>query len=255
MTSSMRHTLPLMPRLPRADLAVLGAVVLGLATRASLEHRAGRLTGTAPSADAALRRLLHSGGLSYLQLDARQLQLPSLEPGGAVGHRELCDEEHVARRKLQARLQLRAIGVALRVAGRLEQRLAREHTELDLLHHLDDAGPRAHLANEAQLLASPPPPATASGLNQLATRTLNGGVWLGDARWQARWEEEVAREDMLIELLVEGGGTRKRASKSCGADFSTVLRGERGEHRSAERIQEGLCRAVWKLRGAGWDHV
>ena len=51
------------------------AVVLALVTRASLKQRAGRLTGTAPSADAALTRLtrLHSGALSYLQLDARQL--------------------------------------------------------------------------------------------------------------------------------------------------------------------------------------
>ena len=81
------------------------------------------------------------------------------------------------------------------------------------------------------------------------------GCGFGDARWQARWEEEVAREDMLIELLVEGGGTRKCAPKSCGADFSTVLRGERGEHGSAERIQKCFCGARWKLRGAGWDHV
>ena len=65
----------------------------------------------------------------------------------------------------------------------------------------------------------------------------------------------MAREDMLLELLVEGGGTRKRAPKSCGADFSTVLRGEGGEHGSAESIQERLCRARWKLCGAGWDHV
>ena len=74
---------------------------------------------------------------------------------------------------------------------------------------------------------------------------------MGGARRQARWQEEVAAEHVLLELLVEGADTRERAPKRCGADFSTVLRGERGEHGSTECVQERPCRARWKLRGAG----